>query len=500
MMRGRGHLDAASAELVGTVLLAKWRIIRSIARGGTSTVYEAVHRNGRRAAVKVLHPTLAADKTGRARFLRESLLANRVNHPSVVPVIDDDVAADGTVFLVMDLLEGETLDQRWKRCGRVLSIQQTLSILAGILDPLAAVHRVGIVHRDLKPSNVFLSSGVKLLDFGVACLRETSDDDGTLTRSGSMLGTPAFMAPEQARGHWHAVDARTDLWAVGAIGFSLLAGRFVHEGSTPHDLLIATATQTPLSLARVAPAVPSAVVELVDKALRLNKADRWSDAPAMLAAVRAAQTLYAEEGEISVGAISSTVSGSSPDAAITMVTSPDTEPLSRRAAWLRCGLSPVALGRLPAPLILGCATVGFVLYAVSPAPLVRDHGAMVDVAPRLPQPITLVSARQERHASGEDPRATLEPSSPAIPDAIRAEQPAGRASKSSSVRTGRLHATDRSTSHPASQVAAASPTPSSVGTLAGGNPDGQEPTPPIEKMQQTFSGIVVDDDELDRRR
>src|SRR5262245_49619331 len=110
--------------------MGKWRLVRELAHGGTSTVYEAVHRNGRRAAVKVLRPTLAADGRARARFLRESALANRVSHPGVISVIDEDVTPDGMVFLVMELLTGETLEQRWVRSGRRLPLADTLAIAA----------------------------------------------------------------------------------------------------------------------------------------------------------------------------------------------------------------------------------------------------------------------------------------------------------------------------------------------------------------------------------
>jgi serine/threonine-protein kinase len=276
----------------GSLLMGKWRIVRELAHGGTSTVYEAVHRNGRRAAVKVLRPGLAADHRGRTRFLRESSLANRVDHPGVISVIDEDVTPDGMVFLVMELLVGETLEQRWTRLGRRVPVGDAIAIAAEILEPLVAVHRVGIIHRDLKPSNVFLSAqGLKLLDFGVARLREINADESAITRPGSMLGTPAFMAPEQARGHWDQVDARTDIWAASAILFALLTGRFVHDGETPNELLIASATQAPVSLARFAADVPAALVTLVDRGLLRDKQLRWPDAASMLAELRALQKL-----------------------------------------------------------------------------------------------------------------------------------------------------------------------------------------------------------------
>lgn len=286
----------------GTVLAGRWRLLRVMARGGMSIVYEAVHRNGRRVAIKVLDSGLVADSQARGRFSREAHLANRVKHPGVVAVLDDDETPDGTPFLVMELLDGETLEERWKQRGKCLPVPEVLDTVAQILDILVAVHHVGIVHRDLKPSNVLLApAGVKLLDFGIARLLEVRVEQNTLVRTGGLLGTPAFMAPEQARGLWDEVDPRTDLWAVGAMVFSLLTGRLVHETSTPQELLIATATQVPVSLARIAPGLPSGVVDLVARALRLDKAERWPDAATMLREVRALQAGSGDPGTTSRG-------------------------------------------------------------------------------------------------------------------------------------------------------------------------------------------------------
>ncbi len=197
----------------GSLLMGKWRIVRELAHGGTSTVYEAIHRNGRRAAVKVLR------RAGRRPPGANALLARELAcEPGESPRGHfgdrrrSHARRDGV--LVMELLVGETLEQRWTRLGRRVQVGDAIAIAAEMMEPLVAVHRVGIIHRDLKPSNVFLSTqGLKLLDFGVARLREISADESAITRSGSMLGTPAFMAPEQARGHWDEVDARTDIWA-----------------------------------------------------------------------------------------------------------------------------------------------------------------------------------------------------------------------------------------------------------------------------------------------
>ena len=236
---------------------SKWRLDKLLGVGGMAAVYAATHRNGNRAAIKILHADLALSADVKTRFLREGYLANAVDHPGAVSVIDDDVTDDGAVFLVMELLEGETLERRWERKGKRLPVVEVLSIANGLLDVLAAAHAKDIVHRDVKPENVFLTreGTVKILDFGIARLRELVASSAGADRArkrdappawttqvGATMGTPAFMPPEQARGRWDDVDARTDVWAVGASMFALLTGRYVHEASSVNEQLLAAMT------------------------------------------------------------------------------------------------------------------------------------------------------------------------------------------------------------------------------------------------------------------
>src|SRR5579859_4899448 len=157
------------------VLKRKWRIVRLLGVGGMAAVYEAVHVNGSRVAIKQLHLELSLDAELRERFLREGYAANKVEHPGAVRVIDDDCAEDGSVFLIMELLEGETLAMRVKRIGK-MSEASVLVMADLLLEVLAAAHDKGIVHRDVKPENVFVTrdGGLKLLDFGVARVREAT--------------------------------------------------------------------------------------------------------------------------------------------------------------------------------------------------------------------------------------------------------------------------------------------------------------------------------------
>ncbi|MBI4700330.1 MAG: serine/threonine protein kinase [Deltaproteobacteria bacterium] len=214
MIAGMGATRTATEELrqraerrVGSVLKDKWKLDRLLGVGGMAAVYAATHRNGKRVAVKILHAERALNENIRRRFLREGYAANKVGHAGAVSVLDDDVSDDGTVFLVMDLLEGETLQARLDRCGP-LAAEDVLLVTHHLLDALAAAHDKGIVHRDLKPENVFVTNtgAVKVLDFGIARLREDAARTGA-TGSDSSLGTPAFMPPEQARGRQGAVPA-----------------------------------------------------------------------------------------------------------------------------------------------------------------------------------------------------------------------------------------------------------------------------------------------------
>jgi serine/threonine-protein kinase len=283
-------VNERAATRVGAVLRGKWKLDRVIGVGGMATVYAATHRNQSRVAIKVLHPEVSLDADITARFLREGYVANVIDHNGTVKVLDDDVTDDGAPFLVMELLEGETVDARWERKLQRLPISEVLAIGDQILDVLAAAHDKGVVHRDLKPENLFLTrtGELRVLDFGIARLREVSSESSTQTRAGSLLGTPAFMAPEQARGRWEEVDARTDIWAVGATLFTLIAGRFVHESETIQEQLIRAATVSAPSLATLAPEVSPAVVAIIDRALAFDKNERWPDARSMQAALRSA--------------------------------------------------------------------------------------------------------------------------------------------------------------------------------------------------------------------
>jgi eukaryotic-like serine/threonine-protein kinase len=278
-------------EKVGQLLRGKWHLDALLGAGGMATVYAATHRNGKRGAVKILHRELLVDANARTRFLQEGYAANKVAHAGAVSVLDDDIDDDGCVFLVMELLDGESADARaQQRKGERLDLHEVVQIGDQILDVLAAAHEKGIVHRDIKPENIFLTSdgGLKVLDFGIARIREMSGaPSASLTANGGIMGTPSFMPPEQALGNWSEVGPRTDLWAVGATMFTLLTGRYVHSGETLNQLLLAAMTKPARPIATVVPGVPQKLAEIIDRALAFDADKRWPDARSMQQALRA---------------------------------------------------------------------------------------------------------------------------------------------------------------------------------------------------------------------
>jgi serine/threonine protein kinase len=284
------RLTERAKRRVGTILSGKWSLERLIGVGGMAAVYVGVHRNKKRAAIKILHTELSVDPDVQSRFLREGYVANSVGHPGAVRVDDDDETDDGAAYLVMELLDGESIERRWLRKNKRLPLHEVLWIGDRLLNVLDAAHTRGIVHRDIKPENLFLTYGgeLKVLDFGIARLRDSNRGDETSTQTGKSMGTPAYMAPEQARGRWNEVDQRTDLWAVGATLYALLTGRPVHEAETVNEALGKAMNEPARPIREHVPSLPDAIGEVIDRALEFQKRRRFSTARDMLDALRAA--------------------------------------------------------------------------------------------------------------------------------------------------------------------------------------------------------------------
>lgn len=269
---------AAARDRLGQTLCGKYLLEEVVGVGGTAVVYRASHRNGHKVAVKMLHEYLCKSREVSRRFMREGYLANILDHPGTVRVLDDDTTDDGVAFLVLEMLEGETLEERRVRLGGVLSLDEVLSLTDQLLSVLQAAHEKNIVHRDIKPSNLFLTTeGVlKVLDFGIA--RLVNEGSATATKTGTMIGTPAFMPPEQALSKPREIDAKSDIWSVGATMFTLLSGELVHIAESSSEHLVKAATMKARSVAKVLPGVPENVEALIAKAMFFNKSERWASA------------------------------------------------------------------------------------------------------------------------------------------------------------------------------------------------------------------------------
>ncbi|MFW5925817.1 MAG: serine/threonine-protein kinase [Myxococcota bacterium] len=269
--------DGAAPEdpLIGTVLAGTYRIVRVLGRGGMGQLYEAEHlRLERRFAVKVLAETYAARPELRLRFEREARALVPLDSPHVVDVVDVLPASDGRPCLVTPLLEGEDLSRRLAREER-LAVDEALAVARQVCRGLAAAHAHGVIHRDLKPSNIFLATGddgrktVQVLDFGVAKLLGAPD----LTRTDAVVGTPSYMAPEQARSAAHVGEA-ADVYGVGAVLYHMLAGRPPYLVGEPTSVLARVLSEEPPRLRAVVPDVPDDVEAVVQAAMARDPGER----------------------------------------------------------------------------------------------------------------------------------------------------------------------------------------------------------------------------------
>ncbi len=275
------------AALEGRLLGGRYRVRRLLGAGGMGAVYEGVQEDlQRRVAIKVLLGSEKVDRDDLLRFRQEALTASQLGHPNIIQVTDFQAMPGEPPFLVMELVEGEPLRSLLER-ERTLPVPRATFITTQILTALAAAHGVGIIHRDIKPPNIFLTRTpvladlVKVLDFGIAKAPQLAG--GFRTGPGAILGTPAYMAPEQALGT--EVDHRADLYAVGACLFEMLAGRRPFAGNTPGEILEKLVSTAAPPLLSVAPNVPPRLAQVVDRALSRGPKERFSSAMEMLGAL-----------------------------------------------------------------------------------------------------------------------------------------------------------------------------------------------------------------------
>ena len=275
-------------ERLNAALEGRYRIARELGRGGMATVYLAEDlKHGRQVALKVLRQELTAS-IGAERFLREINIAAQLQHPNILTLIDSG-RADGQLFFAMPYVEGESLRQRLTTQG-ALPVSDALRILQAIVDALAHAHSRGVVHRDIKPDNVLLSGRhPQVADFGVAKALSDAADAGQSTTAGLALGTPAYMAPEQAAADPH-VDHRADIYSVGILGYELLTGRPPFKAASPQQVLSAQVSMDPEPVTKYRSGLQPVVAETIMRCLEKNPADRWQTADELLRQLEGATT------------------------------------------------------------------------------------------------------------------------------------------------------------------------------------------------------------------
>ncbi|MBO6940508.1 MAG: protein kinase [Deltaproteobacteria bacterium] len=272
--------DSEADPLIGQVLLGKLDVLRAVGQGGMGSVYEVEHLiTHHRRALKIIKPELVKRRTYMKRLIREAGVAGTLNTPYVVDTYDAGTLEDGSVYILMELLEGRTLYDVIKRDGEI-AVPRLISIVAQVCEGVGVAHRAGIIHRDLKPDNVFLLDGpggtdqVKIMDFGISKFEEPEDEVSRLTSEGVVLGTPFYMSPEQARGK--ELDPRSDVYAVGVMMYEALTGRLPFEDSSISALFIKIAAGEYLPLRHLRPEIPEELAAVVEKAMHRKRDARYA--------------------------------------------------------------------------------------------------------------------------------------------------------------------------------------------------------------------------------
>ncbi len=277
-------------ELLGQTIGGRYKVKGVLGEGGMGTVYDAEHLGlSRQVAIKVLSPSQAKKKVAVKRFQQEARAAGAIGHPNICEVYDLGLLDDGSPYLVMEKLVGQTLAERIAKEGG-LPFDDVVEVVSQVLSGLVAAHEKGIVHRDIKPENIFLARRlgcppiIKLLDFGVSKMMpefQTGEEALDLTRTGMVMGTPYYMSPEQARGERN-LDGRVDVYACGVVMYEAIAGKRPFLAPNYNALLLAIINTTPRSIREVRPATPPELEAVIKRAMAKSRGDRYASAKEML--------------------------------------------------------------------------------------------------------------------------------------------------------------------------------------------------------------------------
>ena len=266
----------------GELIQSRYRLQRLLGSGASGSVWAA--RNeliDRDVALKIMRPDVAEDAVALQRFFNEAKASGRVRSPSIVEILDLGQAEDGSPFLVFELLEGEGMDEKLRREGTIAP-ETLMEMLVGVARALELSHAQGIIHRDLKPANIFVTRSVagqpiaKILDFGISKIFDTGHNF-TLTRTGTVVGSPAYMSPEQAAGR-EDIDGRADIWSLGVVMYEALTGTLPHQAANYNQLMVRILTQDCDSVQTRKPDLPSGVSAIVDACLKRERDARTSNA------------------------------------------------------------------------------------------------------------------------------------------------------------------------------------------------------------------------------
>jgi len=416
--------------------LGQYQIIEELGRGGMAVVYKAYQPSlNRYVAIKVLPPQFAFDEEFVQRFLREARSAAALHHPNIM-TIHDVSQQDGYYFIVMEYVEGKTLDQVVADSGR-LPLPRIQRIIAQVVNALEHAHQRGLIHRDIKPTNIMVdeerNDHVTLMDFGLV---RAAEDSG-LTKTGTIVGTPEYMSPEQAEGE--DIDHRTDIYSLGVVLYKMLTGRVPFSKSTPHAVLIAHMTQEPPSISSISPGLPAPIEAVVRKALAKDRDKRYARANDM-----ARDLGMAARGEMPPGLKRSTrprvpssppPAGPPPAAEPTLATQ---RPVVKQGikGWMWglgalgvvvllgvCGFGAFAMGLIPMSPA-GSSTPTDTPTVVPASPTATEDIEPTDTSTPEPSPTATPSPTEEPSPSPtREPTATAEPTDTPTPEPTATSTP-----------------------------------------------------------------------------